>query len=125
MPPPPERLPAGYNPQACYEIHSSGIGHDMENCWTFEYKVQELLDSKAIQFNPENGPNVIQNLMPAHVKPIVYVVDEGESLNLIMDVNMLSTPMACVMSYLIQNGVFPGCSLDCCECRINTRDVLV
>lgn len=77
--------------------------------------MQELLDSKAIQFTPENGPNVIQNPMPAHVGLAVNVVGEGESLNLIMDMNLLSTPLPCVKSYLIQNGVFPGCSPVCCE----------
>ena len=73
----------------------------MENCWALKYKVQELLDSKAIQFTPDNGPNVIQNSMPAHVGPTVNVVEEGESLDLIMDVNLLSTPLSCVKSYLI------------------------
>lgn len=109
MPPPPERLPAGYNPNARCEFHSSGIGQDMENFWALKYEVQELLDSKAIQFTPDNGPNVIQNPMPAHGGPTVNIVTEGESINLIMDVNLLSTPLSCVKSYLIQNGVFPGC----------------
>ncbi|XP_050875925.1 uncharacterized protein LOC127079584 [Lathyrus oleraceus] len=117
MPPPPERLPGGYNPNAHCEFHSGGIGHDVENCWALKYKVQELLDSKAIQFTPNNGANVIQNLMPAHGGSTVNMMEEGESLNLIMDVNLLSTPLPCVKSYLIQNGVFPGCSPDCCECQ--------
>lgn len=96
MPPPPERFPAGYNPNAQCKFHSGGIGHDMENCWNLKYKVQESLDSKAIQFTPDNGPNVIQNPMPAHVGPIVNVVEDGENLNLIMDVNLLSNPLSCV-----------------------------
>lgn len=33
MPPPPERLPAGYNPNARCEFHYGGVGHDVENCW--------------------------------------------------------------------------------------------
>ncbi|XP_050876807.1 uncharacterized protein LOC127080532 [Lathyrus oleraceus] len=115
MPPPPERLPAGYNPNARCKFHSSGIGHDMENYWALKYKVKELLDSKAIQFTPGNGPNVIQNPMSAHVGPIINVMEEGESLNLIMDVNLLSTPLSYVQIYLIQNGIFPRCSPDCCE----------
>ncbi|XP_050889212.1 uncharacterized protein LOC127094416 [Lathyrus oleraceus] len=117
MPPPFERLPAGYNSNARREFHSSGIGHDMENCWALKYKVQELLDSKAIQLTPENGPNVIQNPMLARVGPTANVVEDGENLNLIMDVNLLSTPLSCVKSYLIRNGVFPRCFPDCCECQ--------
>ncbi|XP_050889558.1 uncharacterized protein LOC127094827 [Lathyrus oleraceus] len=114
MPPPPERLHAGYNPNARCEFHSGGIGHDLENCWALKYKMQELLDSKAIQFTPDNGPNVIQNPKLDHVGPTVIVMDDGENLNLIMDVNLLSTPFLCVKSYLINNGVFPICFLECC-----------
>lgn len=117
MQPLPKRLAVGYNPNACCEFHSGGIGHDVENFWALKYKVQELLDSKSIQFTLNNGPNVIQNPMPAHGGPTVNMVEEGESLNLIMDVNMLSTPLPCIKSYLIQSGVFPGCPPNCCECQ--------
>lgn len=92
IPPPPERLPVGYNPNARCEFHSGGMGHDVENCWALKYKVHELLDSKTIQFTPDNGPNVIQNLMPSHGVPTINMVEESDSLNLIMDVNPLCTP---------------------------------
>lgn len=49
----------------------------MENCWGLKYKVQELLDSRTIQFTPDNGPNVIQSPMSAHVRPTVNVVGDG------------------------------------------------
>lgn len=117
MPPPLERFPACYNLNARYKFHSGGIGCNVENCWALKYKVQELLDSEVIRFTPDNGPNVIQNLMPAHGGPTINMVEEGENLNLIMDSNLLSTPLSCVKSYLIQNGVFPGYSPDCCECQ--------
>lgn len=55
--------------------------------------------------------------MPAHGGHIVNMMEEGKSLNLIMDINLLPTPLPCVKSYVIQNGVFPGCSPDCCECQ--------
>lgn len=117
MPPPPERLPAGYNPNARCEFHYGGIGHDVENCWALKYKVQELLDSKAIQFTSDNGPNVIQNPMPAHDGPSVNMSEESESLNLIMDVILLSTSLPCIKSYLIQNGIFLGCPPNYCGCQ--------
>lgn len=117
LPPLPERLPAGYNPNTRCEFYSEAIGHDVENCWALKYKVKELLDSKAIQFTPDNRPNVIQNPMPTHGGPTVNMVEEGESFNLIMDVNLLSTPLPCIKSYLIQSGVFPGCPPNCCGCQ--------
>lgn len=117
MPPSSERLPAGYNPNARCEFHFGAICHDVENCWDLKYKVQELLDSKAIQFTLENEPNVIQNPMPAHAGPMVNVVEDGVNLNLIMDVNLMSTPLLCVKGYLVKNGVFPGCLPYYCECQ--------
>ncbi|KAI5416194.1 hypothetical protein KIW84_041299 [Lathyrus oleraceus] len=94
MPPPPERLPASYNPNARY-----------------------FLDFEAIQFTLDNEPNTIQNPTPIHVGHTVNVMEDGENLNLIMDVNLLSIPLSCVNSYLIKNGVFPGCFPECCECQ--------
>lgn len=117
MPPPSESLPADYNPNSRCEFHYGGVGHNVENCWALKYKVQELLDSNAIQFTPNNRPNIIQNLMPAHVGHTVNFVEDGEILNLIMDVNLLSNPLRYVKSYLIKNGVFPRCFLECCECQ--------
>lgn len=58
--------------------------------------MQELLDSKAIQFTSDNGPNIIQNLMFAHAGSTVNIVEDGENLNFIMDVNLLPTPLSCV-----------------------------
>lgn len=81
-----------------------------------------MLDSKAIQLTSDNGPNVIQNPMSAHGGPTVNVVEYGENLNLIMDVNLLSTSLSCVKSYFIKNGIFPGCFPECCECQNQLED---
>ena len=86
MPSPPERLPANYNPNARCKFHFGGVGHDVENCLVLKYAVHNLLDSKAIQLTPVNGPNLIQNLMPAHNGPTINAIEDGESLTLMMDV---------------------------------------
>lgn len=76
LPPLPEKLPVGYNANARCEFHSGGIGHDVENYLALKYKVQDLIDTKAIEFTPNNGPNVIQNLMPPHAGPSVRAVED-------------------------------------------------
>lgn len=75
------------------------------------------MDSKAIQFTPDNGPNIIQNLMPAHNGPIVNVVEDDDNLNLIMDVNLVATLFPFVKEYLIKNDVYLGCVPECCKCK--------
>lgn len=76
MPAPSEKLLENYNANSRCEFHSRGVGHDIENCLAFKHKVQDLLDSKAIQFTPDNGPNVIQNLMPLQTGPFVHAVED-------------------------------------------------
>lgn len=117
LPPTPDKLPANYNANARCEFHSKGIGHDVENCMALKYKVQDLIDSKATQFTPDSGPNVIQNPMSPHAGPSVNVVEVEQGLNLIKDVELLKTPLLSVKDALVKNDVFPGCFRNCHACQ--------
>lgn len=117
MPTPPEKLLENYNANARCDFHSRGIGHDIENCLAFKHKVQDLLDAKAIQFSPDNGPNVIQNPMPPHAGPSVNAVEVEQGSNLVRDVRLLKTPLLSIKDYLIEKNVFPGCLHDCYMCQ--------
>ena len=61
------KLPHNYDANARCEFHFGGVGHTVENCLALKYKVEDLLDTKAIQFDPLPEPNIIQNLMLPHV----------------------------------------------------------
>lgn len=63
--PPPTHLPLNYDMNARCEFHSGAPGHSIESCKAFKYKVQELIDSKAIAFTP-NGLDILSNLMLPH-----------------------------------------------------------
>lgn len=114
---PPERLPANYNPNAQCKFHCIGVGHNVENFLVLKYAVHHLLDSKSIQFTPNNGTNVTQNLMLAHNGPLVNAIEDGEGLNLIMDVNLVTTSLPFVKEYLIKKDVCPGCVSKCHKCK--------
>jgi hypothetical protein len=47
------------------EIHSRAPRHSIESFKSFKYKVQELIDSKAIAFTP-NKLDILSNLMLPH-----------------------------------------------------------
>ena len=79
-----------------------------------KHKVQDLIDSKAIDFAPRGGPNVTKNPMPPHHNHSTNAVDHG--LNLVLDVNQLKTPLSFVKKKLLECDVFPGCSKDCQLC---------
>ena len=50
--------PAGYNISERCDFHSGAPGHNIEDCLAFKHKVQDLLDSAAINFGQE-GPKII------------------------------------------------------------------
>ena len=86
----PEKLPPNFNANAKCELHSGVQGHSIENCMAFKHKVQDLLDSQAINFGPT--PNITSQPLPPHGGDTVSVITQDESLNLVMDVNQLMTP---------------------------------
>ena len=109
MPPPLAILPSNYDANARCEFHSDGVGHSTDNCFALKCKVQDLLDAKAIEFTLVTGPNVTQNPMPRHGGGVVNMIDDnGEMLNLIMDVGQITTPLCYVKRYFLDNFVFPG-----------------
>lgn len=66
-----------------------------------------------------NAPNVIQNPMHVHVAAanMVEVVYTGEHLNLITEVGELDTPLLAIKEYLVEYGVYLGCSAFCEDCQ--------
>ncbi|XP_050916839.1 uncharacterized protein LOC127132020 [Lathyrus oleraceus] len=70
----------------------------MGNFLVLKYAVQNMLDSKAIQFTLDNGPNVIQNPMPTYNGLVINAIEDGEK-------------------YLIKNDVYPDCVPECCKCK--------
>jgi hypothetical protein len=79
--PPPTPLPLNYDLNARCEFHSGAPGHSIESCKAFKYKVQELIDSKAIAFTP-NGLDILSNIMLPHegtpVMPQPVPMDEEQ-----------------------------------------------
>src|ERR1051325_5465205 len=116
MPVNPDRRPANYDANARCEFHYGGVGHSIENCYALKCKIQDFLDSKAIQFEAAAGPNVIQHPMPSHDAAVNAIIGDGEWLDLVMDVNHVTTSLPYVKRYLSDNGIFPGCDPVCCKC---------
>ncbi|XP_050920255.1 uncharacterized protein LOC127137890 [Lathyrus oleraceus] len=55
--------------------------------------------------------------MPAHNGSAVNAIEDGETLNLIMDVNLVTHSLPFVKEYLIKNDVYPECFPKCCKCK--------
>ncbi|KAI5390410.1 hypothetical protein KIW84_075651 [Lathyrus oleraceus] len=111
----PDQRHASYDENAKCEFHSGAPGHNVENCKAFKHVVQDLVDSKAINFAP--SPNVNANPMPAHGQRGVNVISEESRVGL-STVDQLKTPLAEVKRQLMLNRVHPGCGIDCAECTV-------
>ncbi|XP_050875201.1 uncharacterized protein LOC127078819 [Lathyrus oleraceus] len=69
-----DQRPPNYDENARCEFHSGTPGHNIEGCRAFKNVVQDLVDSKAINFAP--SPNVNANPMPAHGQAMVSAIAE-------------------------------------------------
>ncbi|GKV33975.1 hypothetical protein SLEP1_g42406 [Rubroshorea leprosula] len=73
IPPPKvqDPLPKGFNPEVQCIYHSGGVGHDIENCWSFKHLIQNLLEEKKIAFETSDkaSPSITSNPLPEHANP--------------------------------------------------------
>ena len=93
--PPPNPLPRGYDINAHCEFHSGAPGHTIENCRAFKCKVQDLIDTKAINFNPV-GPNIQNNPMPPHQGGTVRAIEEVNERVLVSKVDEIKISLETV-----------------------------
>ncbi|XP_050888485.1 uncharacterized protein LOC127135365 [Lathyrus oleraceus] len=70
----PDQRPANFDENVKCEFHSGAPGHSVEDCKAFKHVVQDLVDSKAINFAP--SPNVNANPMPAHGQAMGNAITE-------------------------------------------------
>ncbi|XP_050914741.1 uncharacterized protein LOC127129632 [Lathyrus oleraceus] len=118
--PPATVLPPGYDANARCEFNSGAPGHSIENCKALKYKVQELIDSKAITFSPKR-PNVNNNLMPPHNNASVNMMEADNGRRLMSCVDELKTPLIEIKNALMKDNAFPICSNDCEHYMINPQ----
>ena len=115
----PEQRLASYDENVRCEFHSGAPGHSIEGCKAFKHVVQDLVDSKAINFARMSDVNT--NPMPMHGPMGVNVMSEDKRKLEVTDVNQLRTPMSVVKRHLMKSGVFPGCDNRCAACTVTTN----
>ncbi|KAI5442628.1 hypothetical protein KIW84_011604 [Lathyrus oleraceus] len=103
----PDQRPVSYDESVKCEFHSGALGHNVEGCKAFKHAVQDLVDSKAINFTLL--PNVNANPMPTHGPMGVNAISEdpdhicavGEETD--SDCEFESWIKSCVLGMEIQN----------------------
>ncbi|XP_058774480.1 uncharacterized protein LOC131648768 [Vicia villosa] len=112
----PAKLPPNWDANARCEFHSGAPGHNIENCKALKNLVQNLLNSKAIEFTPTQGPNVVQNHMPPHGTHAANAIEVVEDACLIKDVIELGSLLPLLKSELLRIGLYSGCGEFCTDC---------
>ncbi|XP_058726213.1 uncharacterized protein LOC131597537 [Vicia villosa] len=116
MGPPPAKLPPNYDANAQCEFHSGAAGHDIKHYIGFMHKVQGLLDSKAIEFTPTQGPNVVQNPMPPHGAHAANAIEVVEDARLVKDVIELGSLLPLLKEELLRMGLYYSYGEFCTDC---------
>ena len=93
-------------------FHSDSLGHDTNSCWPLKNKIQDLIESKEVEFDAPKKLNVISAPMPKHGHH-AHAVEEDL---FVATVNDLMTPLPIIKLKLLKAGIFPGCEEDCCLC---------
>jgi len=97
--------PKFYDANAKCDYHSGAVGHSIENCKAFKYKVQSLIDNGWLTFQ-ENKPNVDKNLLSGHAGPFTNALISEEGQRLIRSVRDIKSPLKDVFSLICQTGYF-------------------
>lgn len=117
---PPTVLPPGYDVDAYCEFHSGAPGHTIDNCKVLKFKVQDLIDVKAITFM-SNGPNINNNPTSPHADPSVSCIEEYGGKELVFSAENIKTLLIMVKEKLLMNKVYPGCGINYEHCLINPQ----
>lgn len=98
--------PPGYDANAHCEFNMGAPGHTLENCFAFQNRVQDLIETKVITFTPRR-PNVNTNAMPTHEGASVSAIEEVNKGDLIKKVEEIQTPIVVIGAQLLKSGLIP------------------
>ncbi|XP_050895907.1 uncharacterized protein LOC127102596 [Lathyrus oleraceus] len=98
--------PPGYDANAHCEFHMRAPSHTLENCFTFQNRVQDLIEAKVVSFTPRR-PNVNTNPMPTHKDASVSAIEESDQGKLICKIEEIQTPIARIGAQLLKSGLIP------------------
>jgi len=87
------------------DYHGGAVGHSIENCKAFKFKVQSLIDNGWLTFQ-ENKLNVDKNPLSRHVRPPTNALISEEGQGLIRSVRDIKSLLKDMFSLICQMGYF-------------------
>ncbi|KAF1872311.1 hypothetical protein Lal_00023687 [Lupinus albus] len=93
-----------YDPNANCDYHSGIIGHSTETCRALKHRVQDLIDSKWLEFK-DTVPTITSNPLPNHGSQGINVLEQDDDMAVVEKVEDMKTPLKVIFKVLCQQGL--------------------
>ncbi|KAF1893056.1 hypothetical protein Lal_00044186 [Lupinus albus] len=81
-----------YDPNANCDYHSGIIGHSTETCRALKHRIQDLIDSKWLEFK-DTIPTITGNPLPNHGNQGINVLEQDDDMVVVEKVEDMKTPL--------------------------------
>ncbi|KAF1892271.1 hypothetical protein Lal_00031385 [Lupinus albus] len=93
-----------YDPNANCHYHSGIIGHSTETCRALKHRIQDLIDSKWLEFK-DTVPTITGNPLPNHGNQGINVLEQDDDMVVVEKVEDMKTPLKVIFKVLCQQGL--------------------
>ncbi|KAF1854363.1 hypothetical protein Lal_00044321 [Lupinus albus] len=93
-----------YDPNANCDYHSGIIGHSTETCRALKHRIQDLIDSKWLEFK-DAVPTITGNPLPNHGNQGINVLEQDDDMAVVEKVEDMKTPLKVIFKVLCQQGL--------------------
>ncbi|KAF1878194.1 hypothetical protein Lal_00032266, partial [Lupinus albus] len=90
-----------YDPNANCDYHSGIIGHSTETCRALKHRIQDLIDSKWLEFK-DTVPTITGNPLPNHGNQGINVLEQDDDMAVVEKVEDMKTPLKVIFKVLCQ-----------------------
>ncbi|KAF1855177.1 hypothetical protein Lal_00032280 [Lupinus albus] len=93
-----------YDPNANCDYHSGIIRHSTETCRALKHRIQDLIDSKWLEFK-DTVPTITVNPLPNHGNQGINVLEQDDDMAVVEKVEDMKTPLKVIFKVLCQQGL--------------------
>ncbi|KAF1855012.1 hypothetical protein Lal_00033688 [Lupinus albus] len=93
-----------YDPNANCDYHSGIIGHSTETCRALKHRIQDLIDSKWLEFK-DTVPTITGNPLPNHGNQGINVLEQDDDMAVVEKVEDMKSPLKVIFKVLCQEGL--------------------
>ncbi|KAF1872199.1 hypothetical protein Lal_00039360, partial [Lupinus albus] len=93
-----------YNPNTSCDYHSMVVGHSTETCRALKHRIQDLIDSKWLEFK-DAVPTITGNPLPNHGNQGINVLEQDDVMTIVDKVEGIKTPLKNIFNAMCHHGL--------------------